>query len=65
MLGLTGYVRNLPRGDVVEVWAEGNRGRLEEFIGYLNVGPPAAIVKRVVTRWSEYTGSYTGFSVEY
>jgi acylphosphatase len=64
-LGLTGYVRNLPDGQAVEVHAEGERNKLEELIDYLKIGPPAAMVKRVVTDWSEYTGSYSGFGVRY
>ncbi len=63
-LGLTGYVGNLPAGSV-EVNAEGERKQLEELTGYLKVGPPAAKVGKVVTNWSEYTGSYSGFSVRY
>ena len=64
-LGLTGYVRNLPGGEAVEVNAEGKRKQLEELIGYLKVGPPAAKVEKVVTNWSEYSGSYSHFSVRY
>ncbi|MFC1964900.1 acylphosphatase [Chloroflexota bacterium] len=63
-LGLTGYVRNL-LGGAVEVRAEGDRERLEELIGFLKVGPPAARVEEVVTDWLEYTGKYAGFSVGY
>ena len=64
-LGLSGYVRNLPGGEAVEVQAEGERKQLEELIGYLKVGPASARVERVVTNWSEYTGSYSNFSVRY
>ena len=64
-LGLTGYVRNLPNGEAVEVNAEGERKRLEELIGHLKVGPPTAKVERVVTSWSEYTGGYSRFSIRY
>lgn len=63
-LGLTGYVRNLPRG-TVEVNAEGERKQLDQLIGYLKVGPPSAKVEKVVTNWSEYTGSYSRFSIRY
>ena len=63
-LGLTGYVRNLPRG-VVEVNAEGERSKLQQLIDYLKVGPPSATVEKVVTNWSEYTGSYAGFRIRY
>ncbi len=64
-LGLTGYVRNLPNGEAVEVNAEGERKHLEELIGYLKVGPPGAKVEKVVTNWSEYTGRYSRFSISY
>ena len=63
-LGLKGYVRNLPSGDV-EVVAEGERERVEELVGYLKAGPPVAKVKRVVTKWFEYSGKYSRFSVRY
>jgi len=63
-LGLRGYVRNLPSGDV-EVVAEGERERVEKLVEYLKMGPPAAIVARVVVSWSEYTGNYSSFRVGY
>ena len=64
-LGLSGYVRNLPGGEAAEVQAEGERKQLEELIGSLEVGPPAARVEKVVTHWSKYTGSYSGFNIRY
>ena len=64
-LGLTGYVRNLPDGRAVEVHAEGERKQLEELISYLKIGPPGAKVQKVETSWSEYTGSYSRFSISY
>ena len=64
-LGLTGYVRNLRDIEALEVQAEGERKQLEKLIGYLEVGPPRAKVTRVVTNWSEYTGSYSGFKIRY
>ena len=64
-LGLTGYVRNLPWQTAVEVRAEGERDRLEKLINHLEMGPPAARVTEVVTRWSAYTGGYSSFSIEY
>jgi acylphosphatase len=64
-LGLTGYVRNLPGGNVVEVIAEGERKQLEKLVSRLKAGPPAARVERAVTNWSEYSGSYSGFSIRY
>lgn len=64
-LGLTGYVRNLPGREAVEVIAEGEKKQLETLIEFLKIGPPAARVERVGTTWSEYTGSYSSFSVRY
>ena len=64
-LGLTGYVRNLPAEEAVEVWAEGDRAKLEMLIGYLKLGPPRARVTKVITNWSEYTGNYSGFGIRY
>lgn len=64
-LGLSGYVRNLPGGEAVEVQAEGERKQLEKLISSLELGPPAARVEKVVTCWSKYTGSYSGFSMRY
>ena len=64
-LDLTGYVRNLRDREAVEVYAEGERNKLEKLIDYLKVGPPRARVERVESDWSEYTGSYPDFSVRY
>ena len=64
-LGLTGYVRNLPDGKAVEVQAEGQKNKLEQLIGFLRVGPQGARVEKIVTNWSEYTGSYSHFNVRY
>ena len=64
-LGLTGYVRNLPDWKTVEVRAEGERSQLDELIDCLRSGPPGARVEKIETSWSEYTGSYSGFSIRY
>lgn len=61
-LGLKGYVRNLPSGDV-EVVAEGERERVEKLVKYMKKGPPAALVRRVVARRSQYAGYYSSFRV--
>jgi len=63
-LGLKGYVRNLPSGDL-EVVAEGERERVERLVGFLKMGPPAARVDRVDTDWADYKGTYYGFKVRY
>jgi acylphosphatase len=63
-LNLTGYVHNLPEGKV-EVRAEGERQRLEKLVSYLKMGPPAARVNEVLTKWSDYSGVFTEFKVKY
>jgi len=62
VLGLTGYVRNLPLG-TVEVMAEGDREQLERLLKQLEVGPRGARVERVELSWPQYTGSYTRFEI--
>ena len=43
MLGVVGWVRNLPSGEV-EVEAQGSPGGVEKLIDWLRVGPRSAIV---------------------
>lgn len=64
-LGLTGYARNLPGGDAVEVIAEGPGDRLETLVDCLRAGPPAARVERVVFALGQYTGAYSDFAIKY
>ncbi len=63
-LGLKGYVRNLPTGKV-EVKAEGDREKLEDLIKQLHIGPPEAVVEKVETTWSDYTGLFSNFEIRY
>jgi acylphosphatase len=64
-LGLDGYVRNLPGGRAVEVEAEGERGRLEEFLILVSRGPPRAEVEKVSPVWSEFSGKYKQFEIRH
>jgi acylphosphatase len=64
-LHLTGYVRNLPGGNEVEVRAEGTRADVAELIDRLRTGSPRARVDRVDVSWSEYSGLFNGFGVRY
>ena len=45
-LGVKGWVRNIPSGDV-EVWAEGPEEALTQFFAWLHRGPLFARVKAV------------------
>jgi acylphosphatase len=49
-LGLVGWVRNLPTGEV-ELRAEGTRPALEELLEWCAEGPPAAAVRGLAPRW--------------
>jgi acylphosphatase len=62
-LGLSGYVRNLPGENSVEIEAEGEKARLEKLLAYLRTGPPLARVERLEVNWLEYTGQYSEFTI--
>jgi len=64
-LGLKGYVRNLPRGDAVEVQSEGDKQQLEKLIEQLKIGPRGAWIKRVEVAWSGYSREFTDFRIRY
>jgi acylphosphatase len=63
-LNLTGFVKNLPDGNV-EAYAEGEKGLLEEFIKLLRTGPVAADVSGISFEWANPSGHYKSFSIEY
>jgi acylphosphatase len=63
-LGLGGYVRNLWDG-TVEVVAEGPRAAVDELLAFLRVGPRAAFVTQVDTRWPAPIGEFDRFEVRY
>lgn len=51
-LGVTGWVKNLYNGNV-EIEAEGDRSRLEEFINDVKVGPRSARVTNLTIEWKD------------
>jgi len=61
-LGLSGWVRNTPDGDV-EVWAEGPPAKLETMLQWLHRGPPGARVDTVHYEICPPTGNYREFGV--
>jgi acylphosphatase len=63
-LGLTGWVRNTPDGDV-ELFAEGPRGKLDALIQWLHRGPPSARVDSVRYELRSPLGVYRDFSVKF
>ncbi|MDO8579122.1 MAG: acylphosphatase [Dehalococcoidales bacterium] len=64
-LGLTGYVRNLPDGNSVEVVAEGETENLKKLQEYLKFGPSRSHVEKVDTSEGEYSGSYFDFKIRH
>ena len=61
-LGLKGWVRNCPSGEV-EMVAEGREDVLKVLAAWAHLGPPAAHVSRVHEEWSEYTGQFADFHI--
>ena len=62
LLGVTGWVRNLPNGDV-EAVIEGPEGAVKRAIDWCNQGPPAARVEEVLVEWLATDGNFTEFSI--
>ena len=60
--GLTGWVRNLPDRRV-EAIAEGERDRVEEFLGWCREGPSMAIVRDIKVSWEVATGEFETFRI--
>jgi acylphosphatase len=63
-LGVTGWVRNLPDGDV-EAVIEGEREPVERLIAWCHHGPPSARVDGVSVSWETAAGEFCRFSVSY
>ncbi|MDX9758803.1 MAG: acylphosphatase [Bacteroidota bacterium] len=62
MLGVHGFVRNLPAGEV-EVLAQGETGLLERFLHDLRVGPRSAQVTATRLVWKDTTEQYHDFTI--
>ncbi|MPM47731.1 Acylphosphatase [bioreactor metagenome] len=58
---LTGWVRNRYEGSV-EVTAEGEKAKLDQFVALLHTGPSRSIVTDVKAEWSHSLGLYDQFS---
>jgi acylphosphatase len=61
-LGLAGWVRNLPNGEV-EIVAEGSRENLQMLAAWAHLGPPSAHVTDVREEWSDFTGEFNDFRI--
>ncbi|MBW2974482.1 acylphosphatase [Candidatus Woesearchaeota archaeon] len=63
-LGLKGFVRNLPDGNV-EVVAEGSEERLKELVEFCRHGPEGAQVDNVETEYQEPKKGFETFSIRF
>jgi acylphosphatase len=63
-LGLTGWVRNLPGGDVEAVF-EGPEEQINEILAACRRGPPTARVDGMDIARQEASGEFEGFTVRY
>lgn len=61
---LTGYVMNLPHGDV-EVVAEGDKDMLETFLNALRKGPSAARILDIDSEWSDSLEAFQAFTIRF
>ncbi len=63
-LGLNGWVQNTG-GGTVETVAEGSDDSLKEFLDFLHIGSPSALVTHVDVTWEEATGKFDDFRVRH
>lgn len=61
-LGLCGWVRNLPSGEV-EGEVEGEEAEVEEFVAWCRQGPSRSLVSQVKVDKATYQGNYSTFQV--
>ena len=62
LLGVTGYIRNRPDGNV-EIIAEGEEDLIKNLLIWAQHGPSTARVDKVETRWRSYTGEFSDFRI--
>ena len=63
-LGLKGFVRNLPNGNV-EVITEGDEDKLKELIKFCRKGPEGVHVDNVDIKYEEPKNEFNTFSISY
>jgi acylphosphatase len=61
-LGINGWVRNLPSGEV-EALFEGQRSEVEKMIDWCRSGPSAARVDEVLVDWQDSQNEFSDFSI--
>lgn len=61
-LGLKGWVRNTGDGGV-EITAEGEKDKIESFMGLVKKGSPRSRVDSLEVDWGSYTGEFRDFTI--
>ncbi len=62
-LGIKGYAKNLPNGDV-EVVAEGPKSKLKQLLEYCRRGPELARVDKVEAKWLDPINEFSDFFIK-
>lgn len=62
-LGLKGWVRNLPDGNVEAVF-EGPIENLHKAVDWCRQGPPGSRVTKIEEKWEDYTGMFSSFEIK-
>ncbi|MFP4588512.1 MAG: acylphosphatase [Candidatus Acetothermia bacterium] len=63
-LGVKGWVKNLPNGDV-EAVMEGEEKSLRDMISWCQKGPPMARVDGVDVAWRKFENQFDDFRIKY
>lgn len=63
-LGVFGWVKNLPSGEVLTV-AEGEKKQLQLLFTALKEGPSRSRVTRAVITWGAYAGEFSSFEIRH
>ena len=62
-MGLTGWVKNLADGRVEAIF-EGERGKVEEMLGWVKRGPILAKIDNVELLWLAYQNEFNDFEIK-
>ena len=64
LLGVSGWVRNLPDGRV-EALFEGDKEKVDEMLKFCRSGPPGAEVQDAEVAWESWKGEFRDFHIRY
>lgn len=61
-MGLRGFVRNLPEGNV-EIVAEGEGETIERFLNIMKKGPEHSQIRNVIVEERKWSGDFNEFKI--